>query len=166
MQRFLWSFLKQGAKHRILFFPFRNFVSETKRCFLWQQSKTTRFCKICDSTSLDLSIQISIQHFSLSEDKMADNRFSTDYDKRGQASCKKCKQKIGKGGLRIAKVVANFFSEEGGDMKQYFHPKCIFETFVKARATTKIIEDTTDIEGFADLEQEDKDTIKELIKGD
>jgi hypothetical protein len=56
-----------------------------------------------------------------------------------KAGCKKCKQKIPKGAVRIAKVTANPFNDEG-DMKLYHHPACIFETFKKARATTKIIE--------------------------
>lgn len=50
-------------------------------------------------------------------------------------------------------------------MKQWFHPDCVFETFLRARATTKKIEDPDDLEGFADLEQEDKNTILKLIKG-
>lgn len=96
---------------------------------------------------------------------MADNKFAADYDKRGQASCKKCKQKIGKGVVRIAKVVANFFHDGDGEMKQYYHPSCIFETFVRARSTTKIIEDPSDVEGFQELEEDDKAAIKQLIKG-
>ena len=34
----------------------------------------------------------STDHFGV----MAENKYAADYDKRGQASCKKCKQKIGK----------------------------------------------------------------------
>ena len=69
---------------------------------------------------------------------MSDNKFSVDYAKR-QAGCKKCKQKIEKGELRIAKITASPFSDDG-EMKNYHHPACMFETFKKARATTKIIE--------------------------
>ena len=96
---------------------------------------------------------------------MADNKYAIDYDKRGQASCKKCKQKIGKGVLRIAKMTTNFFSDDGGEMKQYFHPKCIFETFVKARATTKIINDTEVLAGYDQVKEEDKREIEQLIDG-
>ncbi|XP_053379767.1 DNA ligase 3-like [Mercenaria mercenaria] len=96
---------------------------------------------------------------------MTENRYLTGYAKLGTSSCKKCKQKIDKGALRIAKLVSNPFSEDSGDMKQWFHPDCIFETFVRARATTKKIEDPDDLEGFSDLEQADKDTILTLIKG-
>ena len=96
---------------------------------------------------------------------MADNRYIVGYAKLGTSSCKKCKQKIAKGSLRIGKVTSNPFSEDGGDMKQWFHPSCIFETFVKARATTKKIQDPDDFEeGFYKLEQEDKDEIKRLTE--
>lgn len=95
---------------------------------------------------------------------MSENKYLTGYAKLGTSSCKKCKQKIDKGALRIAKLVFNPFSQDG-DMKQWFHPTCIFETFVRARASTKKIEDPDDVEGFSDLQQEDKDTILKLIKG-
>jgi DNA ligase-3 len=96
---------------------------------------------------------------------MADNRFACDYAKRNTSSCKKCKKKLEKGELRLAKVVANFFHDGEGEMKQYHHPACLFETFVRARSTTKIIESPDDIEGFGDLEQPEKDLINQLIKG-
>ncbi|GFS06592.1 DNA ligase [Elysia marginata] len=95
---------------------------------------------------------------------MADNKYVVGYAKLGTSSCKKCKQKIEKGSLRIGKVTPNPFSEDGGDMKQWFHPSCIFETFVRARATTKKIEDPEDVEGFGDLKPEDKEVIKDLIE--
>ena len=94
---------------------------------------------------------------------MADNKYIVGYAKLGTSSCKKCKQKIEKGSLRIGKVTPNPFTDDGGDMKQWFHPSCIFETFVRARATTKKIEDPDDVEGFGDLKQEDKEVIKDLI---
>lgn len=95
---------------------------------------------------------------------MASNRFACDYARLGTSSCKKCKQKLEKGGLRLAKVTANPFTDGEGDMKQYFHSKCLFETFLKARSTTKVIEEPDDVEGFQDLKDEDKELINELIK--
>ncbi len=97
--------------------------------------------------------------------KMADNKFACDYAKRGTSACKKCKQKLQKEELRVAKIVPNPFSDGEGEMKQYFHAKCIFETFVRARATTKIIEDISDMEGSDTLKPEDKDMFNELISG-
>ena len=93
---------------------------------------------------------------------MSDNKFCVDYAKR-QAGCKKCKQKIEKGEIRIAKITASPFSDDG-EMKNYHHPACIFETFKKARATTKIIEDPSDLDGWEDVKQEDKEAIMKLIK--
>ena len=51
-------------------------------------------------------------------------------------------------------------------MKMYHHAKCLFESFIKARATTKIVEDADDLENFSSLTQEDKDMLNDLIKGE
>ena len=80
-----------------------------------------------------------------------------------KAGCKKCKQKIEKGEIRIAKITASPFSDDG-EMKQYHHPVCIFETFKKARATTKVIEDPSDLEGWQEVEEADKQAILKLMK--
>ncbi len=61
--------------------------------------------------------------------RMADNRFCIEYAKTGRSSCKKCKQQIEKGVGRIGKLTANPFSDDGGDMKAWFHMRCMFETF-------------------------------------
>lgn len=52
-----------------------------------------------------------------------------------------------------------------GEMKQWHHPKCIFQMFEKARATTKIIESSDELDGFTTLSDEDKELIKGLISG-
>ena len=80
-----------------------------------------------------------------------------------QAGCKKCKKKIEKGEIRIAKITASPFSDDG-EMKHYFHPACIFETFKKARATTKVIEDPSDLEGWQEVEEADKQAILKLMR--
>ena len=49
-------------------------------------------------------------------------------------------------------------------MKHYHHPACIFETFKKARATTKVIEDPSDLEGWQEIEEADKQDILKLIR--
>ncbi|VDL79717.1 unnamed protein product [Nippostrongylus brasiliensis] len=93
-------------------------------------------------------------------------RFAADYAKR-VAGCKKCKLQLPKGEIRLAKITPNPFVQnaEGPppDMKMYFHPNCLFEMFFKARATTKVIEGTDDIEGWDDLKDEDKESITKLI---
>ncbi|KAJ8022059.1 DNA ligase 3 [Holothuria leucospilota] len=95
--------------------------------------------------------------------KMADNKFLVDYAKMGTSKCKKCKQGIEKKAPRIAKLVPNPFSDDGGDMKQYFHINCIFESFLRARSTTKKIEDTSDLDGFENMEDVEKNLIRKHI---
>lgn len=95
--------------------------------------------------------------------EMAEQRFCVDYAKRGTAGCKKCKEKIVKGVCRIGKVVPNPFSESGGDMKEWYHIKCIFEKLERARATTKKIEDLTELEGWEELEDNEKEQISQHI---
>ncbi|XP_028943113.1 DNA ligase 3 isoform X3 [Antrostomus carolinensis] len=94
---------------------------------------------------------------------MAEQRYCVDYAKRGTAGCKKCKEKIVKGMVRIGKIVPNPFTESGGDMKEWYHVKCIFEKLDKARATTKKIEDITDLEGWEELQDEEKELINKHI---
>uniref|UniRef100_A0A8V5GUF3 DNA ligase n=1 Tax=Melopsittacus undulatus TaxID=13146 RepID=A0A8V5GUF3_MELUD len=94
---------------------------------------------------------------------MAEQRYCVDYAKRGTAGCKKCKEKIVKGMVRIGKIVPNPFTESGGDMKEWYHVKCMFEKLDKARATTKKIEDITDLEGWEELQDVEKDLINKHI---
>uniref|UniRef100_A0A8C9TRK4 DNA ligase n=1 Tax=Scleropages formosus TaxID=113540 RepID=A0A8C9TRK4_SCLFO len=94
---------------------------------------------------------------------MAEQRYCVEYAKRGTAGCKKCKDKIMKGLVRIGKIVPNPFSESAGEMKEWYHVKCIFEKLERARATTKKIEDITDLEGWEEIEDEDKDLINKHI---
>ncbi|XP_037023135.2 DNA ligase 3 isoform X2 [Artibeus jamaicensis] len=94
---------------------------------------------------------------------MAEQRFCVDYAKRSTAGCKKCKEKIVKGVCRIGKVVPNPFSEAGGEMKEWYHIKCMFEKLERARATTKKIEDLTELEGWEELEDNEKEQISQHI---
>lgn len=96
---------------------------------------------------------------------MAEQRFLVEYAKRGTAGCKKCKDKIQKGIVRIGKIVPNPFSESAGEMKEWYHVKCIFEKLERARATTKKIEDITDLEGWEELQDEDKELINKHVSG-
>lgn len=94
---------------------------------------------------------------------MANNRYCIDLAKRGTAGCKECNQKIEKGLVRIAKIIPNPFTESGGEMKQWFHVKCIFVKLSRARATTKKIESTEDLEGWDDLEDEHKPEVLKCL---
>ncbi|XP_063690820.1 DNA ligase 3-like [Bolinopsis microptera] len=93
-----------------------------------------------------------------------DYLFRCDYAKTNRSACKKCKIKIEKAEVRIAKLKTNPFSDDGGLMTDWHHPKCVFETFARARATTKKIESSDDIEHFDLLKSKDQDVIEHLIK--
>jgi DNA ligase-3 len=93
---------------------------------------------------------------------MAENRYSIDYAKLGTSACKKCKAKIAKGEIRIAKVTPSPFSE-GDTMKIYHHVPCMFETFLHARATTRIIESSTDLDGWSNISPADREIILDQI---
>ncbi|XP_008281488.1 DNA ligase 3 [Stegastes partitus] len=106
---------------------------------------------------------ISLHQCFCEQPDMAEQRFLVEYAKRGTAGCKKCKDKIQKGIVRIGKIVPNPFSESAGEMKEWYHVKCIFEKLERARATTKKIEDITDLEGWEELEDEDKELINKHV---
>ena len=60
---------------------------------------------------------------------MADARYCVEYAKTGRSGCKKCKTQIEKGVCRVGKIAPNPFSDDGGDMKVWYHLRCMFETF-------------------------------------
>ncbi|XP_065709119.1 DNA ligase 3 [Patagioenas fasciata] len=108
-------------------------------------------------------LNIWLRRACTAAEDMAEQRYCVDYAKRGTAGCKKCKEKIVKGMVRIGKIVPNPFTESGGDMKEWYHVKCIFEKLEKARATTKKIEDITDLEGWEELQDGEKELINKHI---
>lgn len=60
-------------------------------------------------------------------------------------------------------IAAKDSSKPPPDMKQYFHVNCLFEMLFKARPTTKVIEDSDEIEGFEDLNPEDQSDVQALV---
>lgn len=89
--------------------------------------------------------------------------FAVERAKSGRAKCKKCKCPIEKDTVRIAKLVANPFTD--GKMKAWHHLTCLFEVFAKQRATTKRIDDPAeDVSGWEDLSKEDKAIVLRMIE--
>ena len=88
------------------------------------------------------------------------NIFSIDYSKRGTAKCKRCSKLITKDALRIGKLV-QFKSKS---IKQFLHIHCAIESFRKARVETSIIKDLKDLDGFDQLNTEDKSYITKLFE--
>lgn len=97
------------------------------------------------------------------EEREEEKPFAVERAKTGRAKCKKCKCPIEKGALRIAKLVANPFSD--GKTKAWHHLACLFEVFAKQRATTKRIDDPQqDISGWPELCDEDKQAIVQRVE--
>ncbi|XP_023727317.1 DNA ligase 3 isoform X2 [Cryptotermes secundus] len=84
-------------------------------------------------------------------------KFSVDRAKSGRAVCKKCKQKIEAGVLRLAKMGYNPYGP--GPLKLWHHVDCMFEVFSKQRPTTAKIETPDDMDGWSDLEREDQEEM-------
>ena len=63
----------------------------------------------------------------------------------------------------LTQIVKSPFSDDG-EMKQFHHPECLFDAFKRARASTKVIDDPSDIEGWKDVKDEDKPAIVQLIR--
>ncbi|KAJ7393414.1 DNA ligase 3 [Desmophyllum pertusum] len=102
--------------------------------------------------------------FSIMADGGGDEKpFLVEYASQGRAKCKTCKLQIEKTTTRIGKLVSNPFSEDGGMMKHWYHVPCIFDSLSRARATTKKIESTDDLDGFGKLKDDDQAKIVGLI---
>ena len=93
------------------------------------------------------------------ETKKNDELYSIDHSIRGTAKCKGCRKVIAKNDIRIGKVVQ--FKQI--EIKQYYHTKCSFSTFRKAKNPANTITDVTNLTGFEMLSDEEKKYVKNLI---
>nr|XP_022903806.1 DNA ligase 3 isoform X1 [Onthophagus taurus] len=90
-----------------------------------------------------------------------EKQFCVDVAKQSRATCKKCKEKCLTGQVRIAKLAPSPFG--AGNMKNWHHPQCIFEQILKQRVTTKRIEKPDDLDGWNELDDDNKEKIFKLI---
>lgn len=98
------------------------------------------------------------------EDQQEEKPFAVERAKTGRAKCKRCKCAIEKGELRIARFVASFFSD-GKLMAAWHHVNCLFDAFVKQRATTRRIDDPAeDVKGWELLSDDDKKVILDKLE--
>jgi len=100
---------------------------------------------------------------------MANNKYEVGYAKTAKSGCKDTKclnpggKNIDKGNFRIAKITDSPFGDDV--MTQWYHPACIFNALKRAKADTKKITSTDDLEGFDDLEKSDQQICRDLIAG-
>lgn len=91
------------------------------------------------------------------EESSEDKLFVAEKSKSNRAKCKKCKEVLNQGTLRIAKVVANPFGD--GKMMAWHHPQCLATVFSKQRASTAKITCVDDIGGWDGLSMEHQNEI-------
>ncbi|XP_050438393.1 DNA ligase 3 isoform X3 [Adelges cooleyi] len=86
-----------------------------------------------------------------------EKNFVAEKSKSSRAKCKKCKEILNQGSLRIAKVMPNPFGD--GKMMAWHHPSCLVAVFAKQRATTAKITCVDDIGGWDDLSMDHQKEI-------
>jgi len=75
---------------------------------------------------------------------------------------------IEKGELRIGRRV---LMDKGGDASDghvvimWYHARCIFNTFLRSRKSTRVIESVDDLEGFNDIRFDDQEMLRRVISG-
>lgn len=73
---------------------------------------------------------------------------------------------IEKGELRIGRRVLMDKDGGGGHLvMMWYHARCIFNTFLRSRKVTRVIESAEDLEGFEDVQLEDQAMLRRFIDG-
>ena len=86
--------------------------------------------------------------------------FCANYDKRGMAKCKTCKEKFEKGSFRLGKI-----KNKPSYSNVWYHVNCLFQSFKKAPTTTRKIKDPEqDVENWNQVEAEDKEKVMRLVE--
>lgn len=106
-------------------------------------------------------------------------KWKTDYAGGHQAQCRdpQCLERLEAGGSRVIKkgmlrIGRRVLNDKGfgadGDaqmMMMWYHGRCIFNSFLRARKTTRTIQGEHDIEGFGNLHDDDKNLVRRMIEG-
>ena len=92
------------------------------------------------------------------------NRPQVEYAKTNRSTCKKSKQKIEKGEIRIGKMVENNYSDEVMKMPQWHKVGPFFEMMSKMRKSTKKPETIQDFGGYEALSEADQEMIKAKLQ--
>jgi len=103
-------------------------------------------------------------------------KWKVDYATRGGGGTAMCRdtdclerhrqdgvRSIAKGELRIGRRV--LLEKEGKVVIMWHHARCMFNTFLRSRKNTRIIESPEDLEGFEKIEPEDQDFLRRIIAG-
>ena len=90
------------------------------------------------------------------------NKFRVDYSKRGTAKCTVCKKCIPKEELRMG----TYASFKGKTITTFHHVACFFQKMQKARVESNVIRNSSEIDGFDDISEADKESLLNRIRED
>eukprot|EP00747_Dinoflagellata_sp_TGD_P161661 gnl/TRDRNA2_/TRDRNA2_178371_c0_seq1.p1 gnl/TRDRNA2_/TRDRNA2_178371_c0~~gnl/TRDRNA2_/TRDRNA2_178371_c0_seq1.p1 ORF type:complete len:366 (-),score=70.83 gnl/TRDRNA2_/TRDRNA2_178371_c0_seq1:194-1291(-) len=106
------------------------------------------------------------------------HKWKVEYSKRGGGGAALCRDMeclyrheqagvrvIEKGCLRIGRRVLMAAAGREEVTILWYHARCIFNTFTRARKATRIIESEDDLEGFADISTEDQALLRRILAG-
>lgn len=80
---------------------------------------------------------------------VVNKNFGIEHAISGQAKCRKCKETIAMGEIRMFKLVFNAKFKKF--IKYYFHVDCMFKLFANAKIASNVIVKLDDIEGMLDM---------------
>jgi len=73
---------------------------------------------------------------------------------------------IEKGEMRICRrILVEKDGQEGSVALMWYHARCIFNSFLRSRKETRVIESPEDIEGFDAIQPEDQELLRRIIAG-
>ena len=110
-------------------------------------------------TGLDGELEQEQKKDAELEDASLKQLFMVDYCKRGTTKCRRCKKNISLAELRIGKSVK--FKTK--NIYHYFHVKCAFESFEKARSAVNTITCMDDIMGFDLISDSERIRILQMV---
>mmetsp|Transcript_26484 Transcript_26484/g.42877 ORF Transcript_26484/g.42877 Transcript_26484/m.42877 type:complete len:145 (-) Transcript_26484:19-453(-) len=95
---------------------------------------------------------------------MADRSFVVERASNGRSKCKKSKEKIAKGELRIGSIGPNPFKDDGSLMTTWYKVSPFFQMQLRQRKTTKKVESIDDLQHFEELSSEDQKTVQDALE--
>ena len=93
------------------------------------------------------------------EESNPGKKLFVDYCIRESTKCKRCKKQIPKDALRIGKMVPS----RSIHISQYYHVKCAFDSFQKARVASNVITCMDDIDGLELIQDNERLQILSLM---
>ena len=90
----------------------------------------------------------------------SEKRFTIDHSIRGTAKCKECSKVIPKNELRIGKLIP--YKEKF--ITCYYHVKCAFASFRRARVASNVISDVRQLDGVERLNTDERKVLDAFIR--